>query len=365
MSEIKIGLVLTVVAAIGACGCSGSGESADESKTEKENKIEKLEAVRPAEITVCKAEVKDFNHEIISNGTLKARDVADLYFRSPEIIESINVKNGQYVAKGATIARIDVNRLKNTRRQQITSLEQARLSMKDILIGQGYDPDDTLHIPADVMRLARTKSGIENARAALDATGLDLASATLVAPFSGRIANLKQKLHNVAQTSEPFCRVIDDRNMEVEFPVMEGEIALVAPGQKVMISSFSTNESVSGTVTAVNPMVDDNGMVKVWASADKNAPGLIDGMNVRVHLRKVVPAQIVVPKTAVVKRNDRQVVFTYDGNGRARWNYVTTGLENMHDYTIVEGLEPGETVITGGNINLAHESPVTVVDSIR
>ena len=36
------------------------------------------------------------------------------------------------------------------------------------------------------------------------------------------------------------------------------------------------------------------------------------------------------------------------------------GLENSTSYTITDGLNIGDTVIASGNINLAHESKVTV-----
>lgn len=43
----------------------------------------------------------------------------------------------------------------------------------------------------------------------------------------------------------------------------------------------------------------------------------------------------VVPKTAVVLRGGRSVVFTYEA-GLAKWNYVTTGLDNGWKIEIVE-----------------------------
>ena len=54
-------------------------------------------------------------------------------------------------------------------------------------------------------------------------------------------------------------------------------------------------------------------------------------------------------------------MFTHE-NGKAMWNYVTTGLENMSEYIITDGLTEGMEVIYDGNVNLAHESPVTVVN---
>ena len=88
---------------------------------------------------------------------------------------------------------------------------------------------------------------------------------------------------------------------------------------------------------------------------------LFDGMNVRVSVKRSVAGQLVVPKTAVVLRTGKQVVFTLK-DGRAVWNYVTTGLENMTEYTVTgEGMEEGAQVIVTGNVNLAHESPVKVI----
>ena len=93
---------------------------------------------------------------------------------------------------------------------------------------------------------------------------------------------------------------------------------------------------------------------------------LYEGMNVRVSVKRSVPDQLVVPRTAIVLRSGKQVLFTVK-DSLAMWNYVTTGLENMTEYTLVnqEGgdLQEGMTVITSGNINLAHETPVRIINN--
>ena len=49
--------------------------------------------------------------------------------------------------------------------------------------------------------------------------------------------------------------------------------------------------------------------------------------------------------------------------GKAQWNYVQTGLENAESYSMADdALKEGDTVIVTGNVNLAHEAPVKVVD---
>ena len=91
------------------------------------------------------------------------------------------------------------------------------------------------------------------------------------------------------------------------------------------------------------------------------------GMNVRVSVRRSLGQQLVIPKTAVVLRSGKQVVFTLQ-EGKAMWNYVHTGLENATEYVvsdksqkgIEEGLLEGDTIIVTGNLNLAHEAAVNV-----
>ncbi len=88
--------------------------------------------------------------------------------------------------------------------------------------------------------------------------------------------------------------------------------------------------------------------------------GLISGMNVKVNIKQSLGDMLVVPKTAVVTRGGRQVVFTLK-DSIAFWNYVKTGFENIDEYSISQGLNEGDTVIVDGNINLSHESVVKVV----
>ena len=102
-------------------------------------------------------------------------------------------------------------------------------------------------------------------------------------------------------------------------------------------------------------------MVRVKAAV--NGKGrLFSGMNVRVNVHRSLGGQLVIPKSAVVLRSGKQVVFTLKDE-KAQWNYVQTGLENAESYSMADdALKEGDTVIVTGNVNLAHEAPVKVVD---
>ena len=86
-------------------------------------------------------------------------------------------------------------------------------------------------------------------------------------------------------------------------------------------------------------------------------------MNVKVSIKETIINQLVVPKQAVVLRQNHEVLFRYT-KGSAYWTYINVLYENENQYSVeaVEGatLEPGDTVIISNNLNLAHESEVEI-----
>ncbi|MEG1615319.1 MAG: efflux RND transporter periplasmic adaptor subunit [Bacteroidales bacterium] len=319
-----------------------------------------LPADKPA-VSVIKLESKAFNQELISNGKLTAKRMVDLYFKNTEPVARIYVKNGQRVAKGEKLAELDSFKLNQKLIQATVSLEKSRLDLADLLIGQGYAPEDSVSVPVSTMRLVRIKSGYDQALSNYELAKRERQEAVLTAPFAGIVANLFMAELNAPSLSVPFCRLIDPSSLEAAFTVLESELPMIHRGDKVRVQPFSTTDnSYTGIITEVNPLVESSGMVQVRASVNGN-DRLFEGMNVQINILRVVPDQWVVPKSAVVLRSGKQVVFTLR-EGKAIWNYVNTALENEHEYTIRgEEIQEGDLVIVDNNINLAHEAPVNTL----
>ncbi len=314
-----------------------------------------------AEVTVMKLEPRMFTHEVVSNGKIAAGAYADLRFTtSGAPIEKIMVKNGQRVRKGDVLAVLDRFQLTNNATNARNNLERARLDLADALIGQGYDPAMQETVPEEVMALSRLRSGVAQAEINLAEAEKALHEATMRAPFDGVVANMFQKACNYPDGAQPFCRILSTSGMEVDFTVLESELPLIHIGDAVKVSPYASDGTFNGTVSAVNPIVESDGMVKVTATVGSGT-GLFDGMNVQVSVKREVEQALVVPKSSVVLRSGgRQVVFTHH-DGKALWNYVTTSLENMNEYVVTDGLQAGAEVITTGNLNLAHEAPVKII----
>lgn len=93
-------------------------------------------------------------------------------------------------------------------------------------------------------------------------------------------------------------------------------------------------------------------------------------MNVKVIIENSVPDMFVVPKEAVVERDGYHVVFVYDpSTRRAVWTYVDIVYSNLTSYAITgcerknTTVKAGDIVITSGNLNLADDTEVKVVET--
>ena len=312
------------------------------------------------EVTVMTLKRQMFDHELVSNGKVVAGGMAELRFETSGVVSHIYVKNGDRISKGQKLAELDKFRLKNRTTQAKDALEKAKLELQDVLIGQGYPAADAAKVPADIMQLARVKSGYDQSLSQYELAKYEEEHATLTAPFDGVVANLFSKPYNAANTADAFCSIIGTQGMEADFTVLESELPLIKNGDKVVITPYSDATSkYEGRISQINPLVDDKGMVKVKAVVNGQGK-LFDGMNIRVNVHRSLGEQLVIPKSAVVLRSGRQVVFTLE-KGKALWNYIQTGLENAESYTVADdGIKEGDVIIVTGNVNLAHEAPVTV-----
>ena len=348
---LTIGLMLWLAAMV---ACS-------ERELEDKEENSSLQELPPVSVGVEVLDSADFHMEIISNGKLESAQKAEMRFRINERISKVYVKNGQSVRKGAILARLDDFELRNKLILSKLALENARVSLMDILIEQGYELQDSASIPEQKWTLAKIKSGYERAKTDMELAQFNLEQTALYASTSGIIADLAVKENGYPSTQEPFCRIININQMEMSFPIMEPEMGLVNAGQRVKIIPYYQEEPVAGSIVSVNPVVDESGLIQVVARISGATAGqtLFEGMNARVLVNKKIGKMLAVPKTAVTLRSGRQVVFVYNV-GIAKWIYVESGLENSTHVVIKGGLSAGDSVIVEGNLHLANDSRVTL-----
>jgi len=306
-------------------------------------------------------EFGDFPLELVSNGKLEASVQASLSFRRSGRVAKIYFQNGNWVNQGQLIAELENDLEKISLEQAKLGLEKAYIERMNQIIGHKAGAKNPEDVPAEVLERFNISSGYKDANLTLQRSTIEYEYTRLVAPVSGRVASLDTKPQNFPATDKPFCRLINDKEFEVVFPAMEGELARLKVGQEITAEPFAMDSSVyAGRIIEINPLIDEHGLVKVKARVPNSDGKLVEGMNVKVYIRFKQPNCLIIPKESVVLRNNRQVVFSLK-NGRPYWNYVQTGFENSNSYSIkvLEGvLQMGDTIITRGHLNLAHDTDI-------
>lgn len=282
---------MMMAAVLGSCGSGGNtSESTDV------DSLKSTQANQSSDTVQHQTSAPLQSDAIQTMGKVVAARYADLSFETALPIERVMVHNGQQVRRGQVLAVLDQFKLRHAVEQQQQAveqaqlqIEQAQLQMQDVIISQGYDPDQTASIPDNVRHNADVKSGyalaqsqLATAKTQLTAARHELRTGVLTAPFDGVVANISVQAHQLAQAGQTVCRVIATDDMEVEFRVMEADLNKYIMGTKVgVIPVADSSTHYEAVVSEINPVVDEQGAITLHAHL-QNATGLFDGMNVVV-----------------------------------------------------------------------------------
>lgn len=217
-------------------------------------------------------------------GKVIASRYADVKFEAALPVLRVLVHNGDLVRQGQLLAELNPYKYSNAVEQSLKEIDQARLQMQDVIISQGYDPEQMDKVPQRVRHIAEVKSGLLLAQNKLAAAQHDLTMTKVLAPFDGVIANVTARSNQLAQVGELVCRVVSQQKMEVEFRVMETDLRRFPKGAQIQVQPVADESTVyEAQVTEINPIVDEQGTVLVRAHV-VSPNKLFDGMHVSVNL---------------------------------------------------------------------------------
>lgn len=358
-------IIGVLVIAVLVCSCKGKKDK-DESEEDTTEMARGSFKADKNIVTVEPLQLKTFNKQLICNGKLEAQSKVTVQFEAQGKIAQVNVRDGQKIQKGQILASLDKEQPRRQLEQARLAFDKAEMNLADRLLDYGYTLADTAKIPADQKRVIYINTGFIDSKMALENAERTFRQCDLKAPFSGKVANVKG---HVYEQSGQFCTLIDDSRYLVRFSVLETEYGFVHVGQQVLVSPFVNSELViKGSIVSINPTVDQNGQIQVTAQVP-GADELMDGMNVRITVENSIPNQLVVPKSAVVIRDNMEVLFRIDPEtGHSLWTYVNVIMSNTMEHVVEPNtdrgadLNVGDKIITSGNLNLGDDAEVVIQD---
>ncbi|MFZ5464058.1 MAG: efflux RND transporter periplasmic adaptor subunit, partial [Pseudomonadota bacterium] len=174
------------------------------------------------------------------------------------------------------------------------------------------------------------------------------------APFAGIVGIRNVAVGDYVKEGQDLVNLEDIATLKVDFRLPETLLTRLHKGQAVEVTSDALKGAVfKGTVDAIDPMLDTSGRAVLLRARLANPDlKLRPGMFVRVQLAFGAERQaLAVPEQALVPAGNDNFVFRVV-EGKAQRVKVRIGQRRGTAVEIVEGLQPGDEVVTAGQLKL-------------
>jgi multidrug efflux system membrane fusion protein len=207
-------------------------------------------------------------------------------------------------------------------------------------------------------------------RAAVENARVQLQYATIRAPISGRTGALMVHAGNLVRANDqtPLVVINQVTPVYVSFAIPEAllpDLRRYMAMRQLEVQATPPNEDVApavGNITFVDNQVDQTtGTIRIKASFPNTNRRLWPGQFVNVSVRMASDRDaIVVPSVAVQAGPDGQFVFVVKGDQTVEMRAVKVARTAAAETVIQEGLKPGETIVTDGQLRLVPGSRITI-----
>jgi multidrug efflux system membrane fusion protein len=224
---------------------------------------------------------------------------------------------------------------------------------------------------ADKAAVESAKAQLEVQRSVVENAKVQLSYAVIRATIDGRTGNNTVKVGNLVQANgTELVTIAQLQPVYVTFAVPAAHLPAikhVTTGETLAVVASPQDgnpEPVDGKLTFVDNLVDTTtDTIKLKATFPNKDLRLWPGQFTRVSLRLTMLAHAtVIPSQAVQVGQDGQFVFVVKEDSTVEQRPVTLG-QRMGDIVVIDkGLNPGETIVTEGQLRLEQGTKVQVGD---
>jgi len=293
-------------------------------------------------------------NKVYASGTVMANEEVELRPEASGKILEINFKEGSLVSKGDLLIKIndaDLIAQQKKLQYQVKLATEQEERQKKLLDIHGISQEEY-----DI-----SLSQLNSYKADQDYTRALIAKTELRAPFNGVIGlkNVSEGSYVSPQQSIAWLQQIDP--VKIDFSIPEKYASIIHKGDKINFTLSNTKETYTGEVYAVQPRIDiSTRTLQVRALSPNKDRKIIPGSFVKVELvLKEFSDAIMVPTQAIVPVLKGKNIFVSRG-GVAIPQKVETGIRNDTAIQVIDGLQPGDTIITSGLMQLKPNMPVKV-----
>lgn len=315
------------------------------------------------------AREQDVHRAIRLPGTVRSRTLSLVATQVEGYVEEYPAREGRTVRKGETLARLRTTMLELQRNAATAQLEEAesRLKLAKIQLDRTRGLfEQQVASQQDFDNALYDHNAWEGRRADLEAriAQIDLAIdlCRIVAPFAGMVVSERTEIGQWLRIGDPVVELIALDELEVHVDVPERYFSELNPGATAHVVFDAVPDlAVDGRITAIIARADPEARTFPMKVSIPSTGGRIGvGMLASVSFTAGESYRaMVVPKDAVVRQAEGEVVYRINGSDTVEMVPVKTG-EGVGAWIVVVGdISAGQKIITRGNERIFPGMPVS------
>lgn len=310
--------------------------------------------LRPTPVTVTDVVVRDFTPAIQGVGTVEAKVVVEVGAKITGRIVSIAVDQGDTVATGQLLVRLDEEEHAAAVRQAEAALARARATGE--LARVNAERWRQLHTEGGVARVemdvrvteaAVAANELKNAEATLALVRARLADTVVVSPLDGYVVSRDLEPGATVTPGTPILKVADPSTAWVTVHVDERETGALGIGDPAEVTLRSLpGRSLPGRIARIQRESDRvTEELAVDIAFVERPRRLTLGEQTEAIIRPAPRKAVAVPAAALVRMPDGPGAWTVV-DGRLRFRPARFGLVDADGWLeVLDGLRPGDRVV--------------------
>lgn len=214
------------------------------------------------------------------------------------------------------------------------------------------------------------QAGVRSQQAALDRLQTQLTQTTVRAPVAGTIAERRATVGDLSAPGTPIVTLIQDNQLKLAAEVPQTQLGRVALGAPVAISSSADSRlRLQGQVQSIDPVINAATRVAIVNITLPASDLLKPGMFLRGDITTASRQGLTIPAAALKPQPDGTTQVFVLGEGDVAetrrvevGNRIAATGDQAARAEILQGLQPGEQVVTSGVGFLQDGDVVRVVD---
>lgn len=270
-----------------------------------------------------------------------------------ERIVRLNFDDGSFVRRGQVIAVLQQAQQGAQLREVQARQRQAEQQLRRIETLKARGFATRADYDAQVAAAAAARAQAQGAQA-------EIGERVIRAPFSGWVSLRNISVGAMAGQGTEIATISDVSTIKLDFTVPETMLSTIRPGLPIEARSAAyPDQPFRGLIHTIDPVIDPNTRaVMVRARLPNPERRLRPGMLLTVVIENMPRMALSVPELAVIGEGESRFVYVVDPQRRAQRVAVRTGVRFGGRVEILEGLRPGQRVITEGVVKVVDGMPV-------